>query len=310
MRLLREPFFPPSNNSDVRLREGFTFEETKRRFFLHAEAHDPNIGFAQVSDGDILIFAVSTLVAEYNGPGNHTAKTLTATITFSPYDLLAAIRREVKGGKPLRDLEDGLKRLKNTRVRLVTGGVDTYRTFPLLEDYSRGRRTAGVPHPLWSLTVPPWILEEVGQPAKPRVAWFNPDNFGLDSLKKMKVTQFERLIARWAVGYRGYQAGKPVAIRLLHAHALSGMDKNRQDKFLKALDGVVKLGRLPDHTLKFDNLDREDGGDLVIDLRPDKERPPIPWRTREPESPQPVKRKAGTDRTDGMPGDITGDAGD
>ncbi|WP_187277621.1 replication initiator protein A [Methylobacterium sp. WL18] len=308
MLLLREPFFALSNKDRVRLSEkGFQFAEEKRGWNMTITTNDPDIGVAQVGDGDILVFAVSKIMEEFNVPGEHTADTLASTIEFYPKELLSAIRRpNVKGGKTLTNLEAGLQRLMNTKISLKTGSVLTDCEFTLLTAYHRGgRRKAGGEPPRWSLTVPRWLLEEIASRDEARVVWFNPKNFDLAGTGGVKSSQLEQLVACWAVGERQYGPGMAVMIRVLRAHKLSGM--RGMSKFVKALEKVATLDRLPDHTLKLINRTRADGGDLRIDLRRGKVRKLPAWRTNRPTRRSPEEHRDAIEG-DGLPGDVGGSA--
>ena len=306
--LLREPFFALSNKDQVRLsEEGFSFIEENRGWNMKITTNDRKIGVAQVGDGDILVYAVSRIMEEFNVPGKHTADSLASTITFYPEDLLSAIHRpEVGGGKTLKNLEAGMKRLMSTNVVLKTGNIHTEREFTLLKGYTRGGRSkAGQPRPKWSLTVPRWLLEEIAERDEPRVVGFNPEYFDLAGAKGVKSSQLEQLVACWAVGERQYGPGMAVKIGILRAYKLSGM--REMGKFLTALEKVEKLHRLPDHTLKIINTWRGDGGDLRIDLRPGKARKLPQWRKKRP-APAAVRTDRDAIDGDGVPRDIGGDA--
>ena len=261
---MQHPFVVLSSKREGRRTPGVTFKESKRGFFVRATAFDAATGVATIDDWDIVIFATSKLVEAFNGPGEQSLRTLNPTISFRPRDLLAAIRRpEVKGSAPIERLGAALQRLMNTRILLLRRGEED-REFTLLQTYHRGRATTDDPHPSWSLTVPRWMLEEITRPGGPFVAQINPAYFDLGGSPLLRV------VARWAVAYRRYEPGPPVSIRLVRAYKLSGM--NGWSRFYGRLDEIVAADPLPDHTLKLANADREDGGELVIDVRPGKAR--------------------------------------
>ena len=261
---MQHPFVVLSGKREGRRTIGVAFEESKRGFFVRATAFDAATGVATIDDWDIVIFAVSTLMEAFNGPGEQSLRTLNPVITFKPRDLLAAIRRpKVKGSAPIERLEAALQRLVNTRVLLLRRGEED-REFTLLETYHRGRATTDDLHPSWSMTVPRWMLEEITKPGGPFVAQVNPAYFDLSGSPLMRVVE------RWAVAYRRYEPSPPASIRLVRAYKLSGM--NSWSRFYDRLVEIVAADPLPDHTLKLANTEREDGGELVIDVRPGKAR--------------------------------------
>ena len=257
---------------------------------------DPQIGMATILDWDIMIFAVSVLMKPANTPGAHQVDTFDRVVNFRPNDLLATIRRaKTVGGTQINKLEGTLKRLMNTHVRLHIGtDIRNERKFTLLDDYHRGQSTADELYPEWSVTVPRWVIEQILRPEKPAVRKINPAYFDLNG-KAM-----ERVVARWAVAYRGYKSGPPHRMFAWRAFELSTMSEWR--KFYPVLREIVELNHLPDHTLAFEENNR--GGDLLIDVRPGHEREPKRWTKKSPKGPPSTKRPDRAPRPDGLPEDI------
>lgn len=257
---------------------------------------DPQIGMATILDWDIMIFAVSVLMKLANTPGGYQVDTFNRVVKFRPNDLLATIRRaKTDGGTQINKLEGALKRLMNTHVRLHIGtDFRDERKFTLLDVYHRGQSTADEPYPEWSVTVPRWVVEQILRPNKPAVRKINPSYFDLGS------KYMERVVARWAVAYRGYEPGPPYRMIASRACELSTMSEWR--KFYPVLQGIVELNRLPDHTLTLQETGR--GVDLVIDVRPGHEREPKRWNKRDPKGKPSTKRSDRAPRPDGLPDDI------
>lgn len=273
------------------------FEDRGKSFVL-ATVLDPRIGMATVLDWDIMIFAVSKLMARADLPGEHRVASFDRAVKFRPNDLLRSIRRaNPDGGAQIKGLEASLARLKNTHVRLQIGtDIRNERKFTLLDDYHRAWSTTDEPYPEWNVILPPWPVEQILRPhgANPAVVKINPAYFDL------RGRAMERVVARWAMAYRGYRSGPPYRMRATRACELSTMSEWR--KFYPVLRDIVTLDRLPDHTLKFE--DNRHGGDLLIDLRLGHEPELKPWRKERLKDQLPTKRLAKPSRSDGLPDDL------
>jgi plasmid replication initiation protein len=96
-------------------------------------------GLATIHDKDVLIYAVSQLMAAVNA-GRPVARSL----QLKAHDLLVATNRETSGDAYKR-LRDAFERLAGTRIttNIVTGEIETTAGFGLIEAWEIQRKTRG-----------------------------------------------------------------------------------------------------------------------------------------------------------------------
>ena len=133
--------------------------ETKR--YVHGdywmEVAPSDKGIANIYDKDILIFAVSQIMAAKNA-GLPYSKYL----TFTAYDCLVFGNRNV-GGKDYRSLEDSLRRLAGTRIitNITTGDKLQTHNFGLISEYKVRRERLDGRALEWGVTLSDWLFNAI-----------------------------------------------------------------------------------------------------------------------------------------------------
>lgn len=127
------PIFSLAKNRDKEIRE-FVDERSGRTLRVIPSVY----GAATVFDKDILIFAMSQIVAALNR-----GEPISRTVQFETFNYLTATRRS-DGGADFTRAVDSLRRLRGTTLEtnIETGETVQLDGFGLLEDYSVVRKTA------------------------------------------------------------------------------------------------------------------------------------------------------------------------
>ena len=114
-------------------------------------------GIANIYDKDILIFAVSQIMAAKNA-GLPYSKHL----SFTAYDCLVFGNRNV-GGKDYRSLEDSLRRLAGTRIvtNITTGDCLQTHNFGLISEYKMRRERLDGRVLEWGITLSDWLFNAI-----------------------------------------------------------------------------------------------------------------------------------------------------
>lgn len=117
----------------------------------------PEHGLPTVHDKDILIFAISQLVA-----GMRAGRTPTRTITLSAYDILTATNRGT-GGSDYAKLRKALRRLASTTINtnIVTGKRTTESEFSLIDDWGSVRETVSGRLIELTVTLNDWVFRAI-----------------------------------------------------------------------------------------------------------------------------------------------------
>ena len=202
------------------------------------------LGMATVYDKDVLIYAISQLVAAMNR-GEEPKR----CIRMSGREFLMFANRKT-GGREYRALEESLDRLGGTRIRtnIVTGDEEEVDGFSLIGDYKirRKRLKSGKEGSmLWiELELSKWVFNAV---KSREVLTLHEDYF---RLKK----PLERRVYELARKHCGHQKSFKIGIEKLYLKSGSRSNK-RQFRYL--LTQIAKTDHIPDYHVHVE-------GDMVI----------------------------------------------
>lgn len=131
MASMEHPIFSLSTRPELRPRRYESGENW-------VEIRPSSIGLATIFDRDVLIFAISNLVAAMNA-----GREIRQTVRFAAADLLRATNRD-DGGVGYRRLKAAFERLQGTQIEtnIVTGGETITRIFSLVDSVEILRSTA------------------------------------------------------------------------------------------------------------------------------------------------------------------------
>ena len=213
--------------------------ETKIRRYEHKgnwlEVIPSVKGLATIYDKDILIYAVSQIMAkikEGEEPGKR--------IRINTYELLQFTNRGT-AGKDYKALQDALERIRGTTIttNVVTGDEEQIDTFGLIESHSLRRKNGLDGRLLWcEITLSDWVFNAIK--AK-EVLTLHRDYFRLRK-------PIERRIYEIARKHCGHQ--KKWSISLFILHKKSGSQGNIR-LFKQALKNIVIHNHLPDYTIDY-----------------------------------------------------------
>ena len=146
MGSMEHPLFSLSTRPDTRLR---TYENKDVRVEIIPSA----IGLATIHDKDILIYAISQLVAGING-----GETPHRTLHIKAYDLLVSTNRETSGDG-YRRLKEAFERLRGTTIvtNIKSGGEEITEGFGLIENWRIVRETKSGRMSELKVTLSEWL---------------------------------------------------------------------------------------------------------------------------------------------------------
>ncbi len=226
---MEHPFFSLSKKPDTKIRRyehnGNWLEVT------------PSIkGLATIYDKDILIFAISQLMAKINA-GEKPCK----RIRITAYDILVFTNRGTSG-KDYDALCDALDRLKGTQIKTnIVFGDEEQTDFIGLIDGASVRRKNGIDGRLqWvELQLSDWVYAAIE--AK-KVLTLNRDYFRLRKPTERRIYEIVRK-------HCGIQPKWSVGLNLLHKKTGS---QGTLRRFRQGIKDIVEHNHLPDYTLKYD----------------------------------------------------------
>lgn len=195
-------------------------------------------GLATIYDKDILIFAISQIMEAKNRgvPYDREAR-------FSAIDFFKFANR-MSNGQAYDGLRDALVRLQGTNIAttIVTGGVEQFETFGLI-DKSRVRRTLrdGTVTD-WSVTLSEWLFNAI---EANEVLTLHKDYFRLRK-------PLERRIYELARKHCGAQKQWKISLPLLKKKSGSQAPLK---KFRFVLKQIQECDHLPDYSMHFDDDD-------------------------------------------------------
>ncbi|MCB1754315.1 MAG: replication initiator protein A [Gammaproteobacteria bacterium] len=199
----------------------------------------PDIGgAATIYDKDILIFAISQLMAKKNR-----GEAISRTVRINSKDLLIFTNRGTSG-RDYMALQDSLDRLQGTKIRtnIQTGDEEEWRAFNLIDEAGIRRKNGIDGRLLWcDITLSNWMYQAVENTS---VLTLHPDYFRLRK-------PIERRIYELGRKHCGRKDEHPISIDLIYKKSGSRGTKKR---FKQALKEIAERNSLPDYAIEIDEL--------------------------------------------------------
>jgi plasmid replication initiation protein len=193
-------------------------------------------GMATIYDKDILIYAISQIMAKLNRN-----EPVARRVRINTRELLQFTNRGT-GGKDYQAICESLERLDGTRIRtnIRRGDEEHFNAFGLVESASVARQFGLDGRLLWAeLTLSDWVFDAIR--AK-QVLTLHPDYFRLRK-------PIERRVYELARKHCGQDASKVLNVSTLYRKSGS---KGHIDKFRYVLKGLADSDHLPDYALEYD----------------------------------------------------------
>lgn len=244
MQDMEHPFFSLSKKPDTVIRE---YEHKGKRIRV-----TPSIkGLATIYDKDILIYAISQLIAAMNrGEG------ISRRLRINSREFLIFANRTT-GGKDYAAMVESIERLRGTTIttNILTGGEETDVVFGLIEGGTVRRKYGTNGRIQWvEITISEWLYRAI---EGKEVLTLHPDYFRLRK-------PLERRIYELARKHCGHQPLWSVSVDTLLKKSGS---RSLRKMFKHNLQKIANSNHLPDYTMEMD-------GDEVT-FRPRPEMPKI-----------------------------------
>jgi len=193
-------------------------------------------GIANIYDKDILIFAISQIMAAKNG-----GRPYSRSITFNAKDYLLFTNRHT-GGHDYELLKDSLDRLDGTRIRttIKTGGEEIWEAFGLIDGAKIRRQTSDGRIVEWGVTLSEWLFNAI---KADEVLTLHPDYFRLRK-------PIERRIYEIARKHCGRQKTWKINLELLQEKCGS---RDAKRNFKAALKKLSQFDHMPDYRIEIDD---------------------------------------------------------
>ena len=227
---MEHPMFSLSKNPDRKIRR---YEHNGNSVVIAPGAY----GLATIWDKDILIYAVSQLVAAMNAD----RKDISPTVRLTAYDLLVSTNRHTGGGD-YDQLQKAFERLSGTRITtdIRTNGVRQREGFGIIDSWkiiekhpSDGRMVA------IELRLSDWLYNAIlGR----EVLTLSRDYFRLSR-------GLERRLYELARKHCGHQTKWVVGLELLHKKSGANSVLKR---FRLEVKNIAKADSLPDYRIHYD----------------------------------------------------------
>jgi len=198
-------------------------------------------GLATIYDKDILIYAISQLMAKLNNK-----EEISRRIRINSREFLLFTNRGT-GGKDYNALVESLERLRGTTIstNIRTGDEEQIDTFGLIESSSVRRKFGLDGRLLWvDVTLSDWVFNAI---RKSEVLTLHPNYFRLRK-------PLERRVYELARKHCGQQTSWKCSVELLKKK--SGA-KSEMKRFRQMLKGIADNDHLPDYMLEFQADDDE-----------------------------------------------------
>lgn len=193
-------------------------------------------GLATIYDKDILIYAISQIMAKYKDEVPTSKK-----VRLSTRNLLIFTNRGT-AGKDYIAIADALLRLGGTQIRtnIVTGDEEQLDTFGLIDKSSIRRKNGLDGRLLWvELELSDWVFNAI---KSKHVLTLHRDYFRLRK-------PIERRIYELARKHCGHKKQWVIGLEKLHKKTGS---QSELKKFRFAVKNIVKTDHLPDYTIEID----------------------------------------------------------
>ncbi|WP_299082574.1 replication initiator protein A [uncultured Paraglaciecola sp.] len=192
-------------------------------------------GLATIYDKDVLIYAISQIMAKLNR-----GERVDRRIRINCHELLMFTNRGTSG-KDYSALCEAVDRLAGTRIstNITAGDEEEYNNFGLIDQGSIRRKNGLNGRLLWlELTISDWVFDAIRNNA---VLTLNRDYFRLRK-------PLERRIYEIARKHCGQQKQWPVSLELLHKKSGS---QSPVKKFRLIIKNIVKHDHLPDYLIEY-----------------------------------------------------------
>lgn len=229
MASMEHPIFALSKKPDM-----------KRRIYnngkVQVEVRPSDKGIATIWDKDILVFAISQIMA-----AKEQGREYKRHIRFSARDFLIFSNRGT-GGISYKLLVDALERLDGTRITttIKTGGKETTSIFGLIDEAHIIREDGTTGRVLeWGVTISEWLYRAI---EANEVLTIHKDYFRLGK-------PLERRVYEIARKHCGYQQSWVISLELLHKKSGSLSPMKRFKQLIKEL---AEFDHLPHYSVEFD----------------------------------------------------------
>lgn len=193
-------------------------------------------GLATIYDKDILIYAISQIMAKLNA-----GEQVSQRVRINSYELLIFTNRGTSGRDYIA-LQEALERIRGTTIttNIKTGDEEQTDTFGLIESHSIRRKNGLDGRLLWcEIKLSDWVFNAI---RNNEVLTLNRDYFRLRK-------PIERRIYELARKHCGQQKQWSVGLEVLHKKSGS---QSQLKKFRLNIKNLVKHDHLPDYTLEYD----------------------------------------------------------
>jgi len=195
-------------------------------------------GSATIYDKDILIYAISQIMAKVNN-----GESVSQRIRINSHDLLRFTNRGTSG-RDYMSLQDSLDRLEGTRIRTnvsVDNDEQEWKAFGLIKSAGTRRKNGIDGRLIWcDIELSDWVFEAI---EKKNVLTLHRDYFRLRK-------PIERRIYELARKHCGKKQEWAISLVLLHKKSGSQATVRR---FKQALKNIVKHNHLPDYSIEYDS---------------------------------------------------------
>ena len=171
MASMEHPIYSVTTQKDTETR---TFHTGKNSLTV---IPDPNHGLPSIHDKDVMIYAISQLMA-----GVNEGRDVSNTVAITAYDLLKATNRN-HGGTDYARLRQALMRLSGTKINtnIEIGDYTVEHVFPLITDWRSLRETKSGQLILLSVTLHEWVFRAI---QSKEVLSLHRDYFRLPALER------------------------------------------------------------------------------------------------------------------------------
>ena len=228
---MEHPFFSLSKKPDLQIR---IYEHNRNRLEVIPSVK----GLATIYDKDILIYAISQLIA-----GRNRGKRLESYITISARDLLIFTNRHT-GGYNYNLLEEALTRLSGTRIKtnIKTGGNEQTDIFGLIENGTliRDENTNRITE--LRIKLSDWVFNAIDAQ---EVLTLHRDYFRLRKPLERRIYEIARKHCGWQLEWK---------VNLILLKKKCGSNSPMKH-FRYLIKNLIKHNNLPDYSIVMDSDD-------------------------------------------------------
>ena len=224
-------------------------------------------GLATIYDKDILIYAISQIMAKLNA-----GEKVSPRIRVNCHELLVFTNRGT-AGKDYNALCEAIDRLAGTRIstNITVGDEEQYNNFGLIDQGSIRRKNGLNGRLLWvELTLSDWVFDAIRNNG---VLTLNRNYFRLRKPIERRIYEIARKIC-------GQQPSWTMGLEIVHKKSGS---QSPLKKFRHIIKGVAKTDHLPDYRIEFDEendqvifINREKWWEAAPTVNDESILPPLP----------------------------------